>query len=236
MARFPDLRKPEIFCALDTADLPHAIALSRMVGPVTGGIKLGLEFFNAHGLEGVLRVMQESGGAQLFLDLKYHDIPNTVAGAVRAACLRVRPAYLNVHASGGIDMMKAAKAVCAPETKLLGVTVLTSLEEDNIAQIGLKAGLTERVEQLALLAREAGLDGVVCSAHEIASLRKLCGPDFILMVPGIRPEGAAAGDQKRVMTPQQAAKAGASHLAIGRPITGAAQPDQAARDILKDLR
>lgn len=228
--------KPEIFCALDTPDVAQAIALARQIGPVTGGLKLGLEFFNAQGPEGVLRVMESAGDAALFLDLKFHDIPNTVAGAVRSICARMSPAYLNVHASGGAEMMRAAKAACAPATKLLAVTILTSLDEASIVQAGFRAGLSERVEGLALLAKESGLDGVVCSAHEIQRLRAACGPDFILMVPGIRPEGAAAGDQKRVMTPRQALSAGANHLVVGRPITGAADPAAAALDILSDLR
>lgn len=226
---------PVIFCALDTPDFERAGLLARQIGPVTGGLKLGLEFFNAQGPEGVLRVMEAAGDAALFLDLKFHDIPNTVAGAVRSICGRIKPAYLNVHASGGADMMRAAKEACAPGTKLLAVTILTSLDEEAIAQTGFRACLPERVEQLALLAKESGLDGVVCSAHEIALLRRACGPDFILMVPGIRPEGAEAGDQKRVMTPQSALEAGANHLVIGRPITGARDPAEAARGILAGL-
>lgn len=227
--------KPEIFCALDTPDTAQAVALARAIGPVTGGIKLGLEFFNAQGPAGVLRITEAAGGTQIFLDLKFHDIPNTVAGAVRSICARIRPAYLNVHASGGTEMMRAAKAACAPGTKLLAVTILTSLDEAGIAQAGFRAGLSERVEALALLAQESGLDGVVCSAHEIVRLRAACGPDFILMVPGIRPEGATAGDQKRVMTPGQALSAGANHLVIGRPITESADPASAARAILGSL-
>lgn len=236
MSPVPGHFRPEIFCALDTADAAQAESLARQIGPVTGGLKLGLEFFNAQGPEGVLRVMESAGDAALFLDLKFHDIPNTVAGAVRSICSRMSPAYLNVHASGGAEMMRAAKAACAPVTKLLAVTILTSLDEAAIAAAGYRSGLSERVEGLALLAQESGLDGVVCSAHEIERLRRACGPDFILMVPGIRPEGAAMGDQKRVMTPKQALSAGANHLVIGRPITGSADPAAAARGILSDLR
>ena len=236
MTSQPGLLKPEIFCALDTADLDQAVLLASKIGPVTGGIKLGLEFFNANGPEGVLRVQKEAGDAQLFLDLKYHDIPNTVAGAVRAVCSKVAPAYLNVHASGGAEMMRVARAACPAGTKILAVTLLTSLDEVEVVRAGFRPGVTDRVEQLALLAQGEGMDGVVCSAHEIERLRAACGPDFILMVPGIRPEGAASGDQKRVMTPQQARAAGASHLVIGRPITGEDDPAARAKEILKSLR
>lgn len=226
---------PQVFCALDTPDVARAVAMAQQIGPVTGGVKLGLEFFNAQGPEGVLRVMDAAGEAALFLDLKFHDIPNTVAGAVRSICARISLAYLNVHASGGAEMMRAAKDACGTKAKLLAVTILTSLDEDAIVRVGFRAGLSDRVEALALLAQESGLDGVVCSAHEIARLRAVCGPDFILMVPGIRPEGAEAGDQKRIMTPRQAILSGADHLVIGRPITGAGDPAGAARRILDDL-
>ncbi len=225
----------KIFCAIDTADLDHACELSRAIAPVTGGIKLGLEFFNAFGLGGVERVMEAAPDAQLFLDMKYHDIPNTVAGAVRSCCENFAPAYLNVHAAGGLAMMEAAKAACGARTKLLAVTLLTSLDEQAIEEVGYRAGLAERVEQLACLAQKARLDGVVCSAHEIAALRARCGGEFVLMVPGIRPKGSAQGDQKRVMSPEDALGAGATHLVIGRPITGASDPARAAAESLAGL-
>lgn len=229
------MKKTKIFCAIDTSDLDQACALSKEIAPVTGGIKLGLEFFNAFGLHGVQRVLEVAPDAKLFLDLKFHDIPNTVAGAVRSACRNFAPAYLNVHAAGGLAMMEAAKEACGTQTKLLAVTVLTSLDEQAIEEIGYCPGVGERVEQLAGLAKAAGLDGVVCSAHEIARLRAACGEDFALMVPGIRPKGAAKGDQKRVMSPEDALAAGATHLVIGRPITGAPDPAKAAADILEGL-
>lgn len=229
------LKETKIFCAIDTSDLDHACALSKAVAPVTGGIKLGLEFFNAFGLRGVERVMESVPDAQLFLDMKYHDIPNTVAGAVRAICENFAPAYLNVHAVGGRGMMEAAKHACGDKTKLLAVTLLTSLDEAAITEVGYCEGLAQRVEQLAVLTRDVGLDGVVCSAHEIKALRAACGEDFVLMVPGIRPKGAAKGDQKRVMTPQEALLRGATHLVIGRPITGADDPAKAAAEILEGL-
>lgn len=224
-----------IFCAIDTHDLARACDLARVVAPVTGGIKLGLEFFNHFGPHGIEAVLKVAPGARLFIDLKFHDIPNTVAGAVRGICSNFSPAYLNVHAAGGEAMMCAAKEACGDKTRLLAVTILTSLDADAISAVGYGADVPAQVERMALLTQKAGLDGVVCSAHEIALLRDACGADFDLMVPGIRPEGAAAGDQKRVMTPKQAFDAGATHLVIGRPITASADPAKAAADILEDL-
>ncbi len=226
---------PKIFCAIDTADLARACDLARQIAPVTGGIKLGLEFFNAFGPQGVEQVLKAAPDAQLFLDMKYHDIPNTVAGAVRSMCTNFAPAYLNVHASGGLEMMQAGKDACAADTRLLAVTILTALDEDAIAAAGYVPDIAARVEQMALLTQKAGLDGVVCSAHEIKALRGVCDDNFALMVPGIRPEGAAVGDQKRVMTPKQAIVNGATHLVIGRPITGADDPAAAAAVILDSL-
>lgn len=229
------MKKIKIFCAIDTSDLDHACALSKEIAPVTGGIKLGLEFFNAFGLSGVERVMKAAPDAQLFLDMKYHDIPNTVAGAVRAISENFSPAYVNVHAVGGRAMMEAAKYACGAKTKLLAVTLLTSLDEEAVVEVGYREGLAQRVEQLARLTRDVGLDGVVCSAHEIERLRAVCGEEFVLMVPGIRPKGSAQGDQKRVMSPEEAMGAGATHLVIGRPITGAHDPAKAAMEILETL-
>lgn len=226
---------PKIFCAIDTADLDHACDLAAKIAPVTGGIKFGLEFFNNFGPQGIERVLKTAPDAQLFIDLKFHDIPNTVAGAVRGICSNFAPAYLNVHASGGLEMMQAAKDACGANTKLLAVTILTSLDGDAIEQIGYSNDVPVQVEQLAMLTKEAGLDGVVCSAHEIARLRGACGSDFALMVPGIRPKGSEAGDQKRVMTPKEALSAGATHLVIGRPITAAPDPAKAAADIVASL-
>lgn len=227
--------KPAVFCAIDTADLDHACDLVQKIAPVTGGIKLGLEFFNSFGHAGIERVLKAAPDAALFIDFKYHDIPNTVAGAVRGICRNFAPAYLNVHASGGRAMMEAAKAACAKDTKLLAVTILTSLDAAAIGEIGYQGSVSAQVERLARLTQESGLDGVVCSAHEIALLRAACGNEFALMVPGIRPTGADIGDQKRVMSPKEALDAGATHLVIGRPITGAADPAAAAREILQGL-
>lgn len=229
--------KTLIYVALDTDDLEHAKTLAAQVGPVTGGLKVGMEFVNTFGPQGIEAVRNACPDADLFIDLKFHDIPNTVANAVRVTSERFAPAYLNVHAAGGLEMMQEAKAACHPSTKLLAVTILTSLSYYELCKIGYKGEqVSDSVERLAKLTQEAGLDGVVCSAHEIELLRAACGDDFALMVPGIRPAGSDKGDQKRVMTPQEALSAGATHLVIGRPITKASDPARAAQEILSSLR
>ena len=224
-----------IYVALDTTDPDYARQLAERVRPHIGGLKLGLEFFNAHGPDGVRPFLDM--GLPVFLDLKYHDIPNTVAGAVRAAAT-LGVSILNVHAQGGAAMMRAAldaaKSV-APPTRVIAVTMLTSLSDEDFPALGLKPPVADQVVRLASLAQQCGLDGVVCSAHEIARLRQELGPDFFLVVPGIRPAGSAAGDQRRVMGPAEARDAGANVLVIGRPITGAADPTLAAREIAQNL-
>lgn len=225
---------PTIFCAVDTPDLDQARDLTSAINGVCG-LKLGLEFFNAHGVAGVQALLTNYPDLPLFLDLKYHDIPNTVAAAIHAVCTTLKPAFLNVHAAGGIEMMRAAKAACSPETKLLAVTVLTSLDADNLRSVGQDSDTAAQVLRLAKLTQQAGLDGVVCSSHEIETVRQACGDDFILMVPGIRPAGSAANDQKRIMTPAEAMKKGATHLVIGRPITQSDSPQQTAREIIDSL-
>ncbi len=230
------MTSPKIFCAIDTDDLDHACALAKEIAPVTGGIKLGLEFFNNFGPQGIEKVLKAAPDAHLFIDLKFHDIPNTVAGAVRGICSNFAPEYLNVHAAGGLEMMQAAKNACANNTKLLAVTVLTSLDQNAIAQVGYDRSVSDQVERMAQLTQKAGLDGVVCSAHEIELLRKACGDNFALMVPGIRPAGTSKGDQKRIMTPCEALNAGATHLVIGRPITGSDNPSRAAATILNTIK
>lgn len=227
-------QNPLIYCALDSTDLSRVTDLAVSLTESGCGIKLGMEFFNAHGPQGVHQIVSLGVRPSVFLDLKYHDIPNTVAGAVRAAS-SLDVAYLNVHASGGSDMMRAAREACAPKTKLLAVTVLTSLDESALDAVGQGHDPRAQVERLARLTHASGLDGVVCSAHEIKALRRAMGDQFILMVPGIRPAGSDVGDQKRVMTPRQAVEAGATHLVIGRPITGASDPAQAARAIYASL-
>ncbi len=233
----PDLSKNEtpIFCAIDKPDLDSAMLLCEQL-PKGIGIKLGLEFFNALGKHGLEMIASRFSNIPIFLDLKYHDIPNTVAGAIRAATKNFTPAYLNVHAAGGLAMMQAAKKACPQGTKLLAVTILTSLDEEAITQVGYHAGVQNRVLQMAQLTQEAGLDGIVCSSYEIELIRKECGDDFALMVPGIRPEGSEIGDQKRVMTPANALRAGATHLVIGRPISQANNPAKAAIEILDSIK
>jgi orotidine-5'-phosphate decarboxylase len=226
--------RARIFVAIDTTDAWAAATLVRELSGIADGVKLGLEFFSAHGAAGVRAIE----GLPLFLDLKFHDIPNTVAGAVRAA-LPLSPALLTVHAAGGEAMMRAA-ADAAREggearPRLIGVTVLTSLNDADLEEVGQRAPALDQVVRLARLAQYSGLDGVVCSPLEVAAVREVCGPDFLLVVPGIRPKSAAAGDQKRVMTPAEAVAAGADVLVIGRPITGAAEPAKATRAIAEEL-
>jgi orotidine-5'-phosphate decarboxylase len=226
-----------IYLAIDTPRLENARTLIAQAGPYIGGIKFGLEYFSALGIEGV---RQAAAGRPVFLDLKLHDIPNTVAGAVRAVA-PLRPAILNVHAAGGVAMMKAARAAAEqaagdrPRMRLIAVTVLTSLDDADLGAVGQQGPAGDQVRRLAALAQASGLDGVVCGASEVAGLRAECGRDFLLVVPGIRPAGASLGDQKRVMSPAEAMAAGADHLVIGRPITEAADPAAAARAIAAEL-
>jgi orotidine-5'-phosphate decarboxylase len=229
-----------ILVALDTTDLAVARRWAHVTRDSVAGIKLGLEFFNARGPAGVAEVAEL--GAPLFLDLKFHDIPNTVAGAVRAVA-PLKPMILNLHASGGVAMMRAARDAAnesaaklgAAPPKLIGVTVLTSLSDEDLAEVGQPSGATDQVRRLAALTKSCGLDGVVCSPHEIAMLRRDLGPDFLLVIPGVRPSWAAAGDQKRFMEPRQAVAEGADYLVIGRPITGAPDPADAARRIAAEI-
>ena len=220
-----------IFVAIDTPDLARAKALAKAVGRHAGGIKLGLEFFAANGPAGVADLAHD--GLPIFLDLKLHDIPNTVAKAVQA--LRpLEPAILTVHAAGGRAMLEEAKA-CAPVgTKVVAVTMLTSLDETDLGDIGVSGNAHDQVARLAELARSAGLDGIVCSGAEVASVRRGWHDGFFV-VPGVRPSDGPDGDQKRVITPRAAIDAGASILVIGRPVTQADDPDAALRAIAATL-
>ena len=220
-----------IFVALDTQDVHRAVAIARDVSGVAAGVKLGMEFFYANGEEGVLRIAEH--GTRVFLDLKLHDIPNTVEKAVRALA-HLQPAILTVHAGGGRAMMEAAKAVAPPETKVVGVTVLTSLDQGDLASVGVRSSPGTQVERLAALTREAGLDGIVCSGAEVAAVRAAWSEGFFV-VPGVRPAGTEVRDQKRVVTPAQALSDGASVLVIGRPITAAPNPQRAIMDIAASL-
>jgi len=225
-----------VYCALDTVDLAKAQMLAAQLRGQVGGLKIGKEFFTAHGPAGVKAVV---GDQPLFLDLKFHDIPNTVAGAIRAACA-LRPRYVNVHCGGGSNMMKVAaetaRAAGDSRPLVLGVTVLTSLDAADLRDIGFQEDPAALVLKFAKMAQASGLDGVVCSSHEIARLREACGPDFHLVVPGIRPAGSDLADQKRVMTPREALDLGANVLVIGRPITAAPDPAAAAQSIAAELR
>jgi len=225
-----------ICVAIDTPDLEHAVALAKTLTPHVGWAKVGMEFFYAHGLQGYARVAET--GLPIFLDLKLHDIPNTVASAMKAL-LRITPApgIVNLHATGGLDMMKAAAEAVDGRAKLIAVTILTSLSDDDIWAAGFEtARNTEsHARSLAELTKRAGLDGVVCSPHDLVGIRHDLGRDFLTVVPGIRPADAATQDQKRVATPAAALEAGADILVIGRAITGAAHPAQAAQDILGTL-
>lgn len=237
-----------VYCGIDTTDLEGAARLIQSIGgapkPAVGGIKLGLEFFLAHGAPGIRYAFPapvRATGVGFFLDLKLHDIPNTVAGGIRAVA-GLAPTYITIHSSGGRDMLKAAveeagtqaAKLGVPRAKLLGVTVLTSLDKADLEATGIAGDPSTQVLRLAALAREAGLDGCICSPHEITALRKQCGPDFVLMVPGIRPVGSATNDQKRAMTPRQAVELGATHLVVGRPIYTAANPRAAAETIARE--
>jgi len=220
-----------IFVAIDTPDVHRAAALARSVLGLAGGVKLGLEFFCANGHEGVLRIAEHE--LPIFLDLKLHDIPNTVEKAVQALA-PLAPAVLTVHAAGGRAMLAAAKAAAPPETKVVAVTVLTSLDTVDLAEAGVIGSPAEQVRRLAELAREAGVDGIVCSGAEVAAA-KAHWPDGFFVVPGVRPAGADVADQKRIVTPRQALADGASILVIGRPITAAVDPARAIADIAADL-
>lgn len=229
-----------IYCALDVPSVDAAIALGQQAAPSLGGIKLGLEFFCANGLSGV-RAVSDAAGLPLFLDLKFHDIPNTVAAAVRSV-MPARPAILTVHAQGGAAMLQAARTAAhdaaatlgVPPPRIVAVTVLTSLDSGDLAEMGVVAPPHEQALVLAALARRAGMDGVVCSAAEVAGVRA-AWPEGFLVTPGIRPLESAAGDQKRVTTPRAALAAGSDVLVIGRPTTDAANPAEAARMILASL-
>jgi orotidine-5'-phosphate decarboxylase len=223
-----------LIAALDTTDVTQAATWAEQVAPHCGLLKLGLEFYLANGASGVQAVAR----LPVFLDLKLHDIPNTVAGAVRAV-LPLRPRMLTLHAAGGAAMVTAARRAAeqaGPDRPmLLAVTVLTSLDAAALAAVGVAGGTRQQVLRLARLAMEAGADGLVCSAQEVAMLRDALDKTAVLVVPGIRPAGFPSGDQIRTMTPREADDAGADWLVVGRPITSAADPGAAAAAIAAEL-
>ena len=222
--------------ALDVPTAREALEMAEELGGLCRFFKVGSELFTAEG-PGIVRALQDELGADVFLDLKFHDIPNTVAGACRSAA-RLGVWMMNIHASGGAAMMRAARdaiATVARPPLLIGVTILTSLGDADLAQVGYSGTALENVERLARLARECGLDGVVCSAREAQAVRRVAGADFALVTPGIRLAGDGAGDQSRVVTPQQALALGADYLVIGRSITAAADPIAALESIQKAL-
>jgi len=215
-----------VYVALDTPDIDKAKAIATRVRHHVGGIKLGLEFFMANGRHGVLEMHEL--GLPIFLDLKLHDIPNTVGKAIQA--LRgLEPAVLTVHASGGRAMLEDAKAAAPSNTKVVAVTMLTSLDENDLRATGVDGSSHDQVLRLTELAMDAGVDGIVCSGEEVRAAHKW--PKGFFVVPGVRPANGAIGDQKRVVTPRAAMDAGASILVVGRPITAAEDPDLAAREI-----
>jgi orotidine-5'-phosphate decarboxylase len=216
--------------------LAPACALVEQLKDSIGHFKIGNQLFTA---EGPQAVRQLAGlGAEIFLDLKFHDIPNTVSKGVAAAAELPNVRLVTMHAAGGLAMMKAAaEAVAGLATRpaLLGVTILTSLDTAAIRQVGLAGTVASRAVALARLAKKAGLDGVVSSAHEVRAIRRACGDDFLILVPSVRPAGSAANDQARVATPGEATSAGANFLVVGRPITAAINPREAAQAILKEV-
>lgn len=229
-----------LFCAIDTVDLDSAVSTANSLVGVVGGAKLGLEFFTAHGPDGVAKVAE--CGLPIFLDLKYYDIPNTVAGAIRGVA-GINPHMLTVHVSGGSTMLRAAMAASfrlasqndGKRPLVIGVTVLTSFDEDDAAAVGMRPPLGDQVLRLAELAQTTGLDGVVCSAHETSEIGDRFGDELKLVVPGIRPAWSSADDQKRIVTPAEALRRGADYLVIGRPITNADDPAAAAGRIVDEM-
>ena len=229
-----------ILCALDTVDTDEACSLAKTLNPYVGGIKLGLEFFSANGPTGFSKVSKNNNN--IFLDLKLHDIPNTVAKTVHAL-MPLRPSIMTIHTAGGSNMMQAAVDAASKASKdigctrplIVGVTILTSLDDNDMETIGYQDQVSSQVVKMAKLAKKSGLDGAVCSPHEISIIKEACGSDFKLIVPGIRPAGSAVGDQKRIMTPKKAVSLGADYLVIGRPITQAKDKIAAAQAIAIEI-
>jgi orotidine-5'-phosphate decarboxylase len=222
-----------IAVALDAPDLETAARWAGLVTPHVSTVKVGLELYLRYGPE-IVASIRGASGVKIFLDLKLHDIPATVTGAARAVA-RLRPELLTVHAAGGPEVVRAA-VEGAPYTTVAAVTVLTSLSQDSLERIGMLGSMSDAVRRLALLGVESGARGLVCSPQEVAAVRAEVGPDITLITPGIRPVGSSTHDQARTATPEEALRAGANLLVIGRPITGAPDPGAAAAAIAAPLR
>ncbi len=232
--------RERLIVALDVDTLDQAVALVRALAGEVGMFKIGKQLFTHAGPQAV-RLIQDLGG-EIFLDLKFHDIPNTVAkAAVEATRLGVK--MFNVHASGSLEMMRATvkevRRVCRQEKRrrpiMLAVTVLTSLNQDDLQRVGVERKVADQVVRLALLTKEAGMDGVVASPHEVADIREACGRRFVIVTPGIRPAFASNNDQQRVMTPRDAVRAGVDYIVVGRPIVEAKDPVASARAIVAEM-
>jgi len=234
-----DHSESKIIVAIDTIDINRALFISNSI-PEVGALKLGLEFFCSNGPEGVIKISQT--GAKIFLDLKFHDIPNTVSGAINAS-LKLCPHMMTVHLSGGYDMLKSSVDMVSSfsadndmqKPLILGVSVLTSIDQSDFSSLGFSGSVESQVKRLADLALKAGLDGLVCSAKELKIMKEHVGKDLLLVTPGIRPLGDNINDQKRIVTPSQAIKDGADFLVIGRPITEAKDPKIALNKICSEI-
>ena len=240
LVRSPTSMRERLILALDVDDLGRAKATLKLLAGEIGMFKIGKQLFTHAGPQAV-KLIQDLGG-EVFLDLKFHDIPNTVAKASIAAT-RLGVKMFNVHASGSLEMMRLTvrevNRVCRQEALrrpiLLAVTVLTSLNESDLKKVGVAGEVADQVVRLALLSREAGMDGVVAAPHEVAEIRAACGRGFLIVTPGIRPQKNRRDDQKRVMTPAEAVRAGVDYLVVGRPIMEAKDPLHAARDIISEM-
>ena len=231
--------KKKIIVAIDTIDTNEALKITKLI-PDVGAFKLGLEYFCANGPKGISKISET--GVKIFLDLKFHDIPNTVAGAIRAS-LNLEPYMMTVHLSGGYNMlhrtMEEVKEYCSKKSLkrplILGVSVLTSIDSSDFSALGIKGKVEDQVVRLAKLAEYAGLDGLVCSAKELKIVKREVGKNLILVTPGIRPAGGEINDQKRILTPAQAIKDGANFIVIGRPITSVDDPQEALNNISLEI-
>ena len=226
-------RLAPVAVALDAPDIDVAAHWATLVTPYVSTVKIGLELYLRYG-PAVVATVRGGSGVRVFLDLKLHDIPNTVSGAARAVS-RLRPEILTVHAAGGADMIKAA-VEAVPDAIVAGVTLLTSIGDKDLVELGIDGSVSDAVRRMAALAVSAGARGLVCSPQEVAAVRAEVGPDILLITPGIRPAGATSDDQARIATPEEALKAGADLLVIGRPITKSSDPGGAAAAIAGSLR